>query len=219
MTYIPTKAEQELRKIFGAQLYKARDAAGLTQGQLAERIGVGPQTISNWERGYYFPDKVDTLLKLAGVLNCDPDYLLGRLDESTHDIHFVHEMTGLSEPAIKKISRPRLNNTFSEVLSRLILSERYDNLITSYNHYLLSLFSMRAKDTLQDECIDEYTDDGKVILSKYSSVMHYKQDVASVMNQICDDDFAEWMAIMPNPVVEMANDALSADDASDKERK
>ena len=75
------------------------------------------------------------------------------------------------------------------------------------------------EDSDDEDTADEYTEDGKVILCKYSSVMHYKQDVASVMNQICDDDYVEWMALSKSPVLEMINDALSADNGSEEERK
>ena len=91
MTYIPSKKDRDLRKRFGDRLAMARMKKGLTQEQLAGMIGKGTQTISNWERGYYYPGEVDTILKLAEILECDPDFLLDRLDESTHDIHFVHD--------------------------------------------------------------------------------------------------------------------------------
>lgn len=32
-----------------------RQSAGLTQGQLAERLQVSQSTISGWERGHHFP--------------------------------------------------------------------------------------------------------------------------------------------------------------------
>ena len=36
---------------FAAQLKQARHAAGLSQSQLAEKLGVSVQTIKNWEVG------------------------------------------------------------------------------------------------------------------------------------------------------------------------
>lgn len=47
----------------------ARMAAGLTQGQLAERIGCMQKDISRWERGVCKPG-VDKLVKIAGELGC-----------------------------------------------------------------------------------------------------------------------------------------------------
>ena len=48
----------------------ARMAAGMTQAQLAEAIGVKPQQIGNWERGLRNP-KLDALQRMADALGCD----------------------------------------------------------------------------------------------------------------------------------------------------
>lgn len=55
----------------------ARLASGLTQAQLAERIGVAPQHIGRWERGERKP-KFDALLRIADALNCDVNTLIER---------------------------------------------------------------------------------------------------------------------------------------------
>lgn len=49
---------------------RARMAAGMTQAQLAEAIGVKPQQIGNWERGIRNP-KLDALKKMSDALGCD----------------------------------------------------------------------------------------------------------------------------------------------------
>ena len=48
----------------------ARIAAGLTQAQLAEKIGVAAQHIGRWERGERKP-KTDALIRLSNALKCD----------------------------------------------------------------------------------------------------------------------------------------------------
>lgn len=49
---------------------RARLSAGLTQSQLAERIGVAAQHVGRWERGERKP-KIDALIKIADALGCD----------------------------------------------------------------------------------------------------------------------------------------------------
>ena len=44
-----------------------REAAGLTQFELAVKVGVTPTSVSAWERGQYEP-RASQLRKLAGVL-------------------------------------------------------------------------------------------------------------------------------------------------------
>lgn len=48
----------------------ARMAAGMTQAQLAQAIGVKPQQVGNWERGLRNP-KIDALQRMADALGCD----------------------------------------------------------------------------------------------------------------------------------------------------
>lgn len=46
----------ERRKAIGAQIRAARDLKGWKQKELARRVSVEPQTVSNWERGITLPD-------------------------------------------------------------------------------------------------------------------------------------------------------------------
>lgn len=56
-------------------LLMRRKAAGLTQQQLANAVGVIKNTISAYETGQRFPRR-DILDKLAAVLNCEPKDLI-----------------------------------------------------------------------------------------------------------------------------------------------
>jgi repressor LexA len=59
----------------GGRIQKARRGAGLTQAELAVKIGEKNTTISNWEKGVSRPD-IDALRDLAAALSVDADYLL-----------------------------------------------------------------------------------------------------------------------------------------------
>ena len=61
---------------FGAQLREARRAAGITQAQVGEFLGVGKAAVSNWESGRNEPG-VEQLRTLCKRLNCSADDLLG----------------------------------------------------------------------------------------------------------------------------------------------
>ena len=56
---------------FGEWFRVARGRAGLTQAQIAERLGVKPQTVSNWENGVSSPSldpvQMFDLCELMGV--------------------------------------------------------------------------------------------------------------------------------------------------------
>lgn len=64
-------------KGFGDRISKARKEKGLTQEELALRLGVTPQAISKWEREAGFPD-IEMLYYICELLDCSADYLLQR---------------------------------------------------------------------------------------------------------------------------------------------
>jgi HTH-type transcriptional regulator, cell division transcriptional repressor len=59
----------------GDRLTLAREAAGLDPGQLAQRIGVRPQTLRNWEEDRAEP-RANRLQMLAGMLNVSMIWLM-----------------------------------------------------------------------------------------------------------------------------------------------
>ena len=63
------------RKI-GEQIRTFRERSGLTQSQLAEKIGVTASAVGNYERDYSFP-KNEVLNKLFLALQCTPNELFG----------------------------------------------------------------------------------------------------------------------------------------------
>ena len=52
----------------GSPITRQRIAAGMTQGQLAEKIGCLQKDVSRWENGR--APRTETLVKIAGVLGC-----------------------------------------------------------------------------------------------------------------------------------------------------
>lgn len=65
------------------RLKRARLAAGLTQEQLAARIGTSKQGISNAERGSY-ELTLDWLYQAAVAIGCPPAELDDRLTANVH---------------------------------------------------------------------------------------------------------------------------------------
>lgn len=75
----------------GTKIKKRRQIMGLTQGQLAERIGVNRSSITNWENGKHFPQRYlgrveDVLgISLGDDLPVIPPDLQRRIDALTPD--------------------------------------------------------------------------------------------------------------------------------------
>jgi transcriptional regulator with XRE-family HTH domain len=64
------------RSPFGERLLAARQQAGLSQIQLAGKLGITQQTYAGWDRRTTAL-KPESISKLAEVLNVSVDYLLG----------------------------------------------------------------------------------------------------------------------------------------------
>ena len=60
----------------GKRIMALRKAAGMTQEQVAERLGVSPQAVSKWENDVSCPD-VATIPRIARLFNVSTDELLG----------------------------------------------------------------------------------------------------------------------------------------------
>ena len=69
----------------GRALAAERRSAGLSQQQVAERIGVEPETLSRMESGKISPT-LQRLRQLAGVYGCSLEALVGRASDQTPDI-------------------------------------------------------------------------------------------------------------------------------------
>ncbi len=63
----------------GERIKQARKASGLTQTELAKKVGIGQDRVARWEKGVIAPAS-NHLTMLAHVFNCTTDWLLGLVD-------------------------------------------------------------------------------------------------------------------------------------------
>jgi putative transcriptional regulator len=63
---------------FGDKLQRMREAARLSQDDLASKAGLSLRSIQNWEQGHRIP-KAAALLALSKALQCSPEKLLAEL--------------------------------------------------------------------------------------------------------------------------------------------
>lgn len=65
----------------GERISSLRSAASLSQGQLADRMGVSRQAVSKWENDLSCPDPL-RMIQLADVLGTDVEYLASGVTHS-----------------------------------------------------------------------------------------------------------------------------------------
>lgn len=66
----------KIDNVFGLKLKEVREARHLSQSELAKKLHVSTQTISNWEISSSNPS-LTTFIKISEILDISPNYLLG----------------------------------------------------------------------------------------------------------------------------------------------
>lgn len=88
------------------RIHKLRQAHGWSQVDLAKKLSVSKQTVSNWENENIQPS-IEMLVRLAKIFNVTTDYMLGleeipRLDISGLPTELVAHLSLLVEDFRKK---------------------------------------------------------------------------------------------------------------------
>ncbi len=84
--------------MFGEIIKKMRTARGLNQVQLAKKLNVSKQTVSNWENNNILPS-IEMLVKISQFFAVSTDYLL-ELD----DRNYI-EITGLTDTQLAHVQQ------------------------------------------------------------------------------------------------------------------
>lgn len=117
---------------------------------IAKSIHTVVPTVNSWYYGNTFPE-MDNLLRLCKHFDCDLDYLLGRLDETKHDIAFICKETHLSEPAVRQLMKQQSKKTdlfktthtisyrpIHDAVDNLLSDERGLEILKTIGYYLYS---------------------------------------------------------------------------------
>lgn len=87
--------------MFANRFKNLRQSKELNQVQLAKKLGVKKQSVSNWENDNIMPS-VEMLERIADYFQVSTDYLLGRDDKPADGVH-VLDITGLTPRQIAHI--------------------------------------------------------------------------------------------------------------------
>ena len=97
-------AHKALEEIIGRNIAKYREAVGLTQAILAEKIGISTAFVSRVERGQK-KMKVETLYATAKALNVSVDALLSTASSAAQLANINQLLAGQSNEYLEGIER------------------------------------------------------------------------------------------------------------------
>ena len=111
---------------FSERLKDLRKQAGLTQVDVAERLGISQPAYASWERGAKKPTQ-ENLVKIAQVLNVSVDYLVGNSEDKSDELDniellFRMNSKGLSEEE-KEVFKKELIE-FMEKRKKMFIGEK-----------------------------------------------------------------------------------------------
>ena len=76
---------EEVAKTFGMKLRELRKNRGMQQHDVAEKLGIRPSAICNWEKGLAYPTFL-TMIDLCSVFEIDSSYFFGSEEENASSI-------------------------------------------------------------------------------------------------------------------------------------
>ncbi|CAM3935072.1 MULTISPECIES: helix-turn-helix domain-containing protein [Paenibacillus] len=101
--------------IMGSRIKELRLQKGMTQDELAERLGVNRANVSNYERGQITNIPSDKLDIMAGLFDTNVDYIMGRSDIKDKEIGSkYYELTDKDERDIAKKLEAMMNDLDSD---------------------------------------------------------------------------------------------------------
>lgn len=102
---------------FGHKLRELRESKGLTQEQLAEKVGITANAIGQFERGKIFPN-YETIANIINVLDIDANLLFSRdsVDYPAEAIWIAKTMADLSFEERQRVGK------FLEDISKILIN-------------------------------------------------------------------------------------------------
>lgn len=131
--------EEKYYSIFATRLRDLMDKKGITQNELALKLGKTRQAISQYRSGIIDPS-LETLLDISNALDTSIDYLLGKTNDSTPTCSAVDDL-GLSEYVISYLkycneSEDKRQSDYLTIINALFETLEFKNMLDNIRKYV-----------------------------------------------------------------------------------
>lgn len=219
---------ENLKRTFGDRLKQERKKLDMRQEDLAKKLGMTTATVRNWEQGRTWPEMPD-FIRLCALFQCDADYLVGRIEQKTHNLSFLCAETGLTPEALQSLADIKSGPAGGEdmVLVSIILSSaKFKNILRSVkdakwagdevHEMARSAFGLSKKDNPIDRLNNYQALDGEIRMLR-AFRFEVSEAAASILNEYTGVD--EMLMWIQNRKANFDLEALerAADDEMEKE--
>lgn len=179
------------KKKIGENLQRIRKKKYKTQESFAEALGLlDRKTISKWETGET-EIPMTRLPEICNLLECDMDFIFGKIDVFKNQTKNVMEETGLKEDSVKILTNDKyteiLNVVLSDIHFKKILEILSDCSAQQLNASESSIIKDRIKNKLSETSkISDGTSKVLYDISKYGLPVLYKQIVLDETSKLFD---------------------------------
>ncbi len=161
--------------ITAKRLKERRKELDLTQSVVAERTCITPQALSTYENGSI--PRMDILWPLADALECEPDYILGRIKYPKRTTSEIAEKVPLSREAIESLEELswaiKAYSDFDSILISRIIS---DLIIYLVNELSITANMDTEKGTFKEGLFDD-------LVGMQLGYEYYSSEVGDKSNQ------------------------------------
>lgn len=160
------------KKEIGKRLKAIRKTKYKSQETFAEALNIlDRKTVSKWETGET-EIPITRLSEICNLLDCDLDYLFGKIEVSKNQTNNIMLETGLSEEAAKVL----LNNKYIDTLNAILKDENFIKLLD-----IISEWSEADLDNTHGNLIKDH------ILHKLSSKSDISETTAKILSRLSKD--------------------------------
>ena len=114
--YNPANRDETMNETFGSKMREKRRSVGVTQRDLADRIGVDFSYISKVENDRLPPPAADTIVAICKVLNIEPEELLAIKGKIPSDIQETISTKKSAQEFLRQAQRMNLSESEWEAM-------------------------------------------------------------------------------------------------------
>lgn len=185
-----SKCSKEFSNIFAGRLKYAREKRGITQEQLAEKLGITSRALQSYESACTVNVRVPNLeivSQMANILECDITYLTGENDKDIlrKAVGSASEITKLSTDNIERLEKLKPAELYA--LNQMLiyfphfLHSMVESISLMNHNGRISVFSNDERDT----------SDIEQRLSEYNTKKVFQYDLQNQMTDIIESIFED----------------------------